>query len=77
MEINTLTSVSLTSAQLFWLVVLFVWSFAWKGVAWWKSARRNHLTWFIIFFVVNLAGILEILYIFLFADMNKKKRRKK
>ncbi|MCX6797767.1 MAG: DUF5652 family protein [Candidatus Falkowbacteria bacterium] len=48
-----------------WLLILFIlWTAAWKGVALWKAARNNSLAWFIILFVINTAGILEIIYIF-------------
>jgi hypothetical protein len=51
------------------LVVIFIWSFVWKLLAFWKSARRKHLVWFIVFALVNTIGILEILYIYIFSDM--------
>lgn len=51
-----------------WLLVFVVlWSLVWKGIAWWKSARRNQPVWFVAFFIVNTLGILEILYVFLFS----------
>ncbi|MBS3089318.1 hypothetical protein J4461_00370 [Candidatus Pacearchaeota archaeon] len=68
-----------------WLIaVIIVWSLAWKGVAWWISARKNHILWFLSFFLINTLGILEILYIFLFSKMSlsdksvkrKSKKRK-
>ncbi len=49
------------------LVVLLVWSVAWKGLALWHSARRTDYIWFIIFLFVNTIGILEIVYLFVFA----------
>lgn len=61
-----------------WLIYLLVaWETAWTGVAMWKSARRKHLVWFIVFFLVNLLAIPEILYIFVFSKMRKKKPAKK
>ena len=48
----------------FWLVV--VWSFAWKGVALWKSARHNQFPWFLAILVINSIGILEIVYLMFF-----------
>lgn len=53
------------------IVVLVVWSFVWKGLALWKSARQNDKVWFIILLIVNTAGILEMLYLFIFGK-NKK-----
>ncbi|HPD81980.1 MAG TPA: DUF5652 family protein [Candidatus Pacearchaeota archaeon] len=56
------------------LVVIFVWSFIWKLLALWKSARKKHLIWFIVLGIVNTMGILEILYIYLFSEMSKSKK---
>lgn len=47
-----------------WLFTLLViWSIAWKGVALWRAARLRHLGWYVALLVVNLVGILEIIYI--------------
>ena len=52
-----------------WLVVslTIVWSIVWKGVALWKAGRNGHLVWFVVMFVINTLGILEIIYIFAFS----------
>ncbi len=47
--------------------VLAIWSIAWKGVTLWKSARNNSIPWFVVLLVINLFGLLEILYIFIFS----------
>jgi hypothetical protein len=49
------------------LVLLLAWSFAWKGVALWKSARNGQKVWFIVMLILNTVGILEIIYIFAFS----------
>lgn len=61
------------------LAVVVTWSLFWKGLALWKSARRNKSLWFVVLLVVNTIGILEILYIFLFSEMkfDEKKQPKK
>ena len=48
------------------MAILLIWSLAWKGLALWKTARNGRLAWFMVFFIVNTAGILEILYIYIF-----------
>jgi len=56
------------SAWLGIVVILFIiWSFIWKGLALWKSARSGSKVWFIILLLVNTVGILEILYIYVFS----------
>jgi len=49
------------------LVLLILWSCIWKGVALWKAARRDQPLWYIVILVLNTAGILEILYILIYA----------
>jgi len=44
-------------------VILAVWEVVWKSIALWKSARNNHLGWFICIIVFNTVGILPIIYI--------------
>ncbi len=51
------------------LVLVLVWSLAWKGIALWKAARKGHLVWFVVLLLVNTVGILEILYVFLFSEL--------
>ena len=46
---------------------LALWSLFWKGLALWKSARNDERYWFVALLVINTAGILEILYLFVFA----------
>jgi len=57
------------NALIFWLVtgLVVVWSMAWKGVALWRAGRNGDLVWFIVLFLVNTVGILEIIYIFAFS----------
>lgn len=54
------------------LILLLIWSFLWKGMALWKAARRGDKGWFIVLLVVNTAGILEILYIYVFGKDKKQ-----
>jgi len=47
------------------LIPLFLlWSVFWKGLALWHAARRGQPWWFLAILVINLAGILEIVYLF-------------
>lgn len=49
------------------IIVFALWSIVWKGMALWKSARLGHKGWFIALLIINTAGILEILYIYVFS----------
>lgn len=53
--------------------IMIVWSAIWKGIALWKSAKKNSPVWFVVLFLVNTVGILEILYIYVFSEMKNKK----
>ncbi len=65
------------------LIIILIWSTVWKLLAFWKSARKGSVIWFIILAVFNTVGILPILYIFVFSKMkrfefkSKKKNSKK
>ena len=51
------------------LLLLVLWTLFWKGLALWHSGRRGQPWWFVILLVVNSAGILEIIYLFLVAKI--------
>ncbi len=59
-----MNELQISTSLLTWLIILCVWSMVWKGIALWKSAKNKDLAWFIIMFIINTAGILEIIYIF-------------
>ncbi len=56
------------------LLILAIWESVWKIIALWKSARNNHLAWFICIAVINTIGILPIIYIVM---QNKKRKKEK
>ena len=58
------------------LLIIIAWSLAWKGIALWKSARKNNVPWFVILFIFNTVGILPILYIFWFSKIEEKRPMK-
>ena len=53
-------------------VLLIVWSVIWKGLALWRAAKQNDLCWYIVLFILNTAGILEILYLYVFTKEKNK-----
>ncbi len=56
----------------FVIALISIWSLIWKGFALWKSAKKNSPIWFIALLIFNTAGILEILYIYVFSKMGGK-----
>ncbi len=53
------------------ILVLVFWELFWKGIALWKAARNDQKYWFIAMLVLNTAGILPILYIYIFQSGKK------
>ena len=53
------------------IILVTLWTIPWKAVALWKAARRNSKIWFVFLLILNTAGILEILYIFIFSKGTK------
>jgi hypothetical protein len=51
------------------IILLIIWSGFWKGLALWHAGRRGQPWWFVILLVVNTAGILEIIYLFMIAKL--------
>jgi hypothetical protein len=59
------------------LVSLMAWSIAWKGWALWIAARnKESVPWFVALLILNTAGILDILYIFVFSKMENRLEKK-
>lgn len=69
--------------SLWLLIVILVWTLAWKLTGLWRAARKGHFVWFIVIAFLNTVGILPILYIYVFSNMKfvknvlKKKPAKK
>ncbi len=55
------------------ILLLAVWELVWKGFALWRASRNRNLGWFIVILILNTAGILEILYLFVFSKNDDKK----
>lgn len=53
-------------------ILLVIWSMVWKGLALWRAARNNDTAWYMVMLVLNTAGILEILYYFIFGKKSQK-----
>lgn len=54
------------------LVVLSLFDIVMKLVALWRSARNNHLVWFIFLAIFNTIGILPIVYLVLYNNKVKQ-----
>ena len=56
------------------LFPLLVWSAFWKGIALWTAGTRKEKVWFIVLFLVNTIGILEIIYLLTRKDNSAGRR---
>ena len=54
------------------LTLLVIWETIWKGIGLFKSARNNHIVWFVCILIINSAGILPIIYLFFFQHKKRK-----
>lgn len=52
-------------------ILVALWTLPWKGLALWKAAKQNHITWFIVLMIINSLAILEIIYLFLIPPRTK------
>ena len=48
--------------------VISIWTLFWKGIALWRAATLRQRNWFIAMLILNTMGILEIVYLFRFAE---------
>ncbi|TSC52440.1 MAG: hypothetical protein LiPW41_210 [Parcubacteria group bacterium LiPW_41] len=55
--------------------IFLVWVMTWKGLALWKAAKKNQIPWFVAILIINIGGILEILYFFIFSEKKFGKKK--
>ena len=44
--------------------LLLIWSLIWKALALYKSAHKGDVKWFVVLFLVQTLGILDIIYFY-------------
>jgi len=52
-------------------IFLALWALAWKGYALWRAAKNDQKYWYIAMLVINLLGLLEIVYLLFFQKKGK------
>ena len=52
-------------------ILLVIWTLFWKGCALWRAAKNDQKIWFGALLVINLLGILEIVYLLFFQKEDK------
>jgi hypothetical protein len=66
---NEVMQILQTDSPLFYLLI--AWAVVWKGIALWHAARNRQLVWYIALLIVNIVGILEIIYLVFFRRKSK------
>jgi methionyl-tRNA synthetase len=54
------------------LIFVLIWSIVWKGIALWKAARNGQKVWFIVLFILNTVGLLELIYVLIVAKRSQQ-----
>lgn len=52
--------------------LLLIWALPWKGLALWHAARNRQTAWYVVLFLVQTVGILEIIYLLFFRPKTGK-----
>jgi hypothetical protein len=59
------------------LGIIVIWDSIWKLNGMWKAAKKGSVVWFIVLAIINSVGILPILYVYIFSEMNSKDKKKR
>jgi hypothetical protein len=68
--------ITISTEQLWWAIGLALWSLVWKAFALWKAAGQKDKVWFVALIILNTAGLLDILYIFVFSKHSSNQESK-
>lgn len=50
------------------IAVITIWSTILKGAGLWRAANLKQRNWFIVMLIINSVGIIELIYLFRFAE---------
>src|SRR3989339_489378 len=70
---NTMFLNTLYEQPFLFLVFFFIlslWSMLWKGFGLWFSARNEQKGWFLAILIIDLAGLLPIIYLICFITVS-------
>lgn len=45
------------------IFILILWEVLWKGIGLWKAAKKGDTLWFLAMFLINLFGIVPMVYL--------------
>ena len=71
---------SLGAGLLVLVIAIMIWKLVWYGLALYKTIQRKQIVWFTILFtaafVLGDLGILAIIYLLIYKEKSKKKKRR-
>tara|TARA_Y100000031_G_C8004858_1_gene285305 strand:+ start:387 stop:620 length:234 start_codon:yes stop_codon:yes gene_type:complete len=70
-----LFSPELSTLSVVLILVAILWEGVWKLMAMWKAVKKDSVVWFIVLAIFNTLGILPILYIYVFSETKKKRKK--
>ena len=53
------------------IIFLLLWTLAWKGYALLRASKNDQKYWYVALLVINLSGLLEIIYLLFFQKEGK------
>lgn len=59
-----MNDVDISTAWIIVIVAVAIWELLWKAIALWKAASNKQTGWFVVLLLLNTAGILPLIYIF-------------
>ena len=66
----------MSMGMLFGLALISIWEVIWKGFGLWHSAQAKQKGWFITILIVNLFGLVPIIYLIWFRPQDKKQKKR-
>jgi hypothetical protein len=57
------------------VLVLILWSLAWKAPALWRAARNGDKKWYAAMLVLSTLGVLEYIYLFIVSKEKPKSKK--
>ena len=50
------------------IVIALIWSMFWKALGLWKAGKSKDKFWFVVLFLINTLGILELYYLYIYKE---------
>lgn len=63
------TAINPSAGVIFILIAL--WDLFWKGQGLWYAAKKGQTYWFVAMLILNTAGILPLLYLYVFGGKKR------